>query len=477
MATDPNANLNDFLGTPARPWWRRWLKWIVIAVGVVLLALLLTRCVFGSAAQTQYATDDVERGNLTVTVSATGKLAPTNQVQVGSELSGLVETVTVDVNDRVVKGQPLAVLDTSRLDDAITQSKATLNAALATVAQNQATVSQSRANLARLEEVSRLSGGRVPAKVEMETARADVARAIANLRAAQANVVSQRAALSSNETQRYKAVIRSPVNGVVLARQIDAGQTVAASFNTPTLFVIAEDLSAMELQVAIDEADVGSVQQGQLASFTVDAFPGKTFPATITRVDLGSNLTASTSSSSSTAASSTTQGQVVSYAATLSVANADLQLRPGMTATAEIITKSKPNVLLVPNAALRFKPSDGQQASGGGGNGGIAGALVPRRPRRGGGGGAEKAATTTRGSGQTVYVLDAEGKPQPVQVTIGDTNGTVTEITGGDLKPGAKVITGQLASGSTQGRRGGGTGGSGGQRRQGGAGGGQRGGQ
>jgi len=475
MATDPNQNLDEFLGTPARPWWRRWLKWIIVGAVVLIAVFALSRFFFGGATATQYSTEEAARGNLTVTVSATGKLAPTNQVQVGSELSGLVETVTVDVNDRVVKGQPLAVLDTSRLDDSIAQSQAALNANVAQVAQAQATVSESRAQLARLEEVSRLSGGRVPAKVEMEQARAAAARAVAAQKVAEANVVSARAALSSNQTQRFKAVIRSPVNGVVLARQIDAGQTVAASFNTPTLFVIAEDLSAMQLQVAIDEADVGSVKQGQLASFTVDAFPGKTFPATITRVDLGSNLSAQTTTSTSTA---TTQSQVVSYAATLSVANADQQLRPGMTATAEIITRAKPDVLLVPNAALRFRPGAGAQAAAGG-QGGIAGALVPRG-RRGGAGATEKSATMSRGAQQTIYVLGADGQPQPVQVTTGDTDGTVTEITGGDLKPGMKVITGQLASGSTgqrrqrSGQRQGGNGGG-----QGGAqgGGGQRGGQ
>lgn len=467
MATDPNTNLNDFLGTPARPWWRRWLKWILIGAVVLLAVLLLGRFFFGGATATQYATEEVERGALTVTVSATGKLAPTNQVEVGSELSGLVETVTVDVNDRVIKGQPLAVLDTSRLDDQITQSRATLNANQAQVGQAQATLAEARAQLSRLEEVSRLSGGRVPAKVEMEQARAAVQRAVAGLRAAEANVVSARAALSSAETQRYKAVIRSPVNGVVLARQIEPGQTVAASFNTPTLFVIAEDLSAMELEVAIDEADVGSVKEGQLATFTVDAFPGETFPATITRVDLGSNLSAQTSTATS---STTTANQVVSYAATLNVANSEQKLRPGMTATAEIVTRARPNVLLVPNAALRFRPTaSGQSASSG--QGGIAGALVPRRRR---GNEAEKTATVRRGATQTVYILGAENQPQPVQVTTGDTNGTVTEVTGGDLTPGMKVITGQLAAGGTQAtgarrqRQGGGG--------NGGAGGGQRGG-
>jgi HlyD family secretion protein len=304
----------------------------------------------------------------------------------------------------------------------------------------------------------------VPAKTELDSAQAAMARAVANVRAAQANVVSAQAALSSNQTQRYKAVIRSPVNGVVLARQIDAGQTVAASFNTPTLFVIAEDLSAMELQVAIDEADVGEVKAGQSATFTVDAFPGRTFPASITRVDLGSNLSAQ-----STTTASTATGQVVSYAATLSVSNPNLELRPGMTATAEITTTFKPNVLLVPNAALRFTPAVPQAAAT---EGGITGSLIPRRPRRGSDTG--KSAGGTAGGRQTVYVMGDDGTPQPIKVTTGDTNGTLTEVTGGDLKPGMKVITGQLASGSTArsssgsggGRRqgGGGSGGGGGQR-------------
>ena len=464
---EQRTDLNDFLGVKPSPWWRRNLKWIAAGAVLLLALFLLSRCVMGGE-KTEYATADVQRGNLTVTVSATGKLAPTNQVQVGSELSGLVETVAVDVNDRVVKGQPLAVLDTSRLDDAIKQSRAALASAQATVAQNQATLAESRAQLSRLQEVYRVSGGRVPAKTELDSAQAAVARAVATVRAAQANVVSQQADLSSNLTQRSKAVIRSPVNGVVLARQIDAGQTVAASFNTPTLFVIAEDLSTMELQVAIDEADVGEVREGQKATFTVDAFPGRTFPATITRVDLGSNLSAQSTTSTAT----TTSGQVVSYAAMLSVSNPELKLRPGMTATAEITTTFKPDVLLVPNAALRFAPSTPQAQ---GTQGGIANALVPRGRRRGNSGGAEKTATMARGAEQSVYVLGADGQPQQLHITTGDTDGTVTEVTGGELKPGMKVITGQLSSERASQRRSGG-GGGGGQRRQGGGGGGQGGG-
>ncbi len=437
MADPVRTDLNDFLGAKPVPAWRRWAKWVGVAVGILLLLLLLKSC-FGGAEKPVYSSEAVTRGSLSVSVSATGKLAPTNQVQVGSELSGLVIKVAVDVNDRVTKGQALALIDPSRFQDSVNQSRAALNAAQATVAQNRATVAQSSAQLARLQEVSRLSGGRVPAKTELEQAVADRDRAIANLRAAQANVVSAQATLSSNSTQLVRAVIRSPVNGVVLARQIEPGATVAASFNTPTLFVIAEDLSAMKLEVAIDEADVGSVKEGQSATFTVDAFPGKTFPASITRVDLGSNLSAQ-----STTTTTTTTGQVVSYAATLSVSNADLQLRPGMTATADITTSAKTNVLLVPNAALRFKPS-GEATSGGG----IAVAIGPPRVRRGAAA-ADKGVNVKRGGTQTVYIADANGTPKPVDITTGETNGAMTEVIGGALKPGDKVITGELAKGAS----------------------------
>ena len=437
MATE---QLDEFLGTKEQPAWRRWVKWIAIAVGVILLVLLAFR-LFGKAEAPGYATAPVRRGDLTVTVSATGKLAPTNQVTVGSQLSGLVTRVVVDVNDRVKAGQALALIDPEQIDDQIRAGQAQLAAQVAGVNQARATVAEAQAQLARLQEVYRLSNGRVPSKTELQTGQANAQRAVAALRVAEANVAAARATLAQSQTQRQRAIIVSPVNGVVLARQVDPGQTVAASFNTPTLFVIAEDLSKMKLEVAIDEADVGSVKEGQPATFTVDAFPGRTFPAAITRVDLGSNLTASTASasSSSTTGATSTAGQVVSYAADLSVANPTMELRPGMTATADIITSDKKNVLLVPNAAFRFKPT---QAAAGGEQGGIAGSLT-FRPRRGSR--PEREATLGRGAQQTVYVKGADGQPQAVQVTTGDTNGNVTEVLSGGLKPGMEVITGQLS--------------------------------
>jgi HlyD family secretion protein len=458
MASTAPNQIDDFLGAKPRSRWRRWGKWIAIVVGVILLGLLARSCFAGDAAA-EYSTAPVRRGDLRVTVSATGKLAPTNQVTVGSQLSGLVTRVVVDVNDRVTAGQPLALIDPEQIDDQIRAGEAQVNAQAAQVAQAEATVAEAQAQLRRLEEVRRLSGGRVPSDTELQTGRANAQRATATLRAAQANVASARAQLAQSQTQRQRAVIVSPVSGVVLARQVDPGQTVAASFNTPTLFVIAEDLSQMKLEVSIDEADVGEVKVGQRATFTVDAFPGRTFPAAITRVDLGSNQTvASASASSSSTASATTTAQVVSYAADLSVANPTLQLRPGMTATADIVTSEKKNVLLVPNAALRFRPPAAASGSGG--------PLQFGPPRRRGT--AERQVTAGRGARQTVYVRNADGTPRAITVVTGNSDGSMTEVTGGDLKPNMQVITGQLSSDGA-----GGGGAAGGQRK--GGGGGQRG--
>ncbi len=443
---------DDFLGAKPLPMWRRRGSLIAIAVGILLILFLAIRW-FGGSEEGGYATVDAGRGDLVTTVSATGKLAPTNQVVVGSQLSGQIVRVFVDVNDRVTRGQPLAEIDPEQLDAQIRQNQAQLTANRAAVDQAQATLAQARAQLARLEEVYRLSNGRVPSQTEMQTGRADVQRAGAALGVARANVVASEASLAQIETQRARAVIRSPVSGVVLARQIDPGQTVAASFNTPTLFVIAEDLSRMKLEVSIDEADVGAVKEGQKATFTVDAFPGRTFPAAITRIDVGSNLSAQATTSSTSSTSSST-GQVVSYAADLSVANPTLELRPGMTATADIVTSSRHNVLLVPNAALRFDPG-AQSGAQQGQSGGIAGQLT-FRPRRGDG--SQKSARLGRGAVQRVYVLGEDGQPKPVQIMTGDSDGTRTQVLSGDLKPGMKVITGRLSGAAGSSGGGGGNG-------------------
>jgi HlyD family secretion protein len=441
---ETGKSLDEFLGAPAhRPWWRR-PTFIVGAVVIVVVLLLLSRC-FAGEEEGGYATQSVRRGDLTVTVSATGNLQPTNQVEVGSEQSGLVTQVFVDNNDRVTQGQPLARLDTARLQDAITQAQAGLASAQAQVATAQASAAQSQANLARQEEVYRVSGGRVPSETELDAARADNRRNQAAIRSAQAQVSQANAQLSSAQTNLSKATIYSPVNGVVLSRSIDPGATVAASFQAPVLFTIAEDLSEMKLEVRVDEADVGSVRDGQRATFSVDAYPGRTFDARVSRVDVGANASGSTSSSSSSSSSTSSAGSVVAYTAVLLVNNPDLLLRPGMTATADIITSERNNVLLVPNAALRFNPNEASAQSGG-----ITSVLVPRGGRRGGRGRPTREVGIGRGSQQTVYVLGEDGNPRAVRVVVGESNGSMTEITGGDLTEGMEVITARLAPGQTQ---------------------------
>jgi len=434
-------DLDEFLGIePASPraaLFRR----IGIGLAILVVLVILWRLIFGGDDKAGYATRPVERGDLTVVVSATGNLAPTNQVEVGSEQSGTVVEVYVDNNDRVRKGQLLAKLDPSRLEDSVNQAQAGLASAQAGVQQAEATEQQARATLRRQESVWRLSGGKVPSATELDVARADAARAAAGVATARAAVDQARATLSSAQTALSKAFIKSPVNGQVLSRSIEPGQTVAASLNAPVLFTIAEDLRQMRLEVKVDEADVGQVRKGQRATFTVDAFPGRTFPATIERVDVGANATTGGTSNTTATSSAATSG-VVAYTARLTVSNGDGLLRPGMTATADIITTEKKNVLLVPTAALRFSPDRQRAASE---SGGLASVLAPRPMRRNSG--SAKEASIGRGSKQTVYVV-AEGgdTPQPVQITVGESNGSQAQVTGGDLTEGTQVVIGQFAA-------------------------------
>lgn len=366
----------------------------------------------------RYETEPVSRAALVVTVSATGTLEPTDQVDIGSELSGLIEAVLVDDNDRVVAGQVLARLDVSRLEDQIIRSEAALASAQAKVRQADATITEVRANLARLHTVAKLSGGKVPSKTELESAEATALRAQADAAAARAVVSEAEAGLSSDRTNLEKASIRSPIDGIVLARTVEPGQTVAASFSTPVLFKIAQDLARMELQVAVDEADVGEVREGQEATFSVDAYPNRHYPARIERVGYGSQ---------------TTDG-VVSYKTILAVDNADLSLRPGMTATAEIITAQRDGALLIPNGALRFTPPSPDTTTAKQSRG-IVASLIPRPPVQE----PRKRTNTPSGPERQVWVL-RDGEPVEVAITIGVSDGTLTEVVAGDLEPGMQLI-------------------------------------
>lgn len=429
-ATDETQSVDEFLGTETRPRWKRWAKYWVPALVILLLVLY-----FGSGGEErpQYITEEVTRGSLAIEVTATGNLRPTNQVDVGSEVSGRIDRVYVDVNDRVSRGQVLAQINTDVIEDQIRQARANLNSAQASVAQASATLDVESAQFARLQEVYSLSDGKVPSKTELEAAEAAVKRSRAAVAAAQASVTAARAQLSTAMTNRERALIRSPVSGVVLARQIEPGQTVAASFSTPTLFVLAEDLSQMQLRVSIDEADVGQVEAGQKATFTVDAYPGRQFPATVERVALASNNTATSSQQQQ-------QGQqanaVIIYEARLTVANPDGLLRPGMTATANIATERTGTGLLVPNGALRFDPEDEPAADGDELFNEDFG--LEREEAR---------ATIGRGSRQTVHILKDDGTLEPVEVVTGQSDGRRTVVTSEELEPGMKVVTSVRAAG------------------------------
>jgi HlyD family secretion protein len=391
----------------------RWLIVILVVVGLIVFATMRKNA--GSSSQTQYETQEAQRGNLVVLVTATGTLQPTNTVEVGSEISGIVKSVEADYNDTVKVAQVLARIDTSKLEAQATQFKAALEAAKARVLQAKASLIETQSKFAQIQRVRELSKGKVPSQAEFDTAQAAFERAKADSDSAAATVDQAQATLGATQTDITKAVIRSPINGIVLTRSVEPGQTVAAAFQAPVLFKLAEDLAQMELHVDVDEADIGQVKDGQEAAFEVDAYPDRTFKATITQTRFGSK----------------TVDSVVTYETVLKVDNSDLALRPGMTATADITVKKVQDAVLVPSAALRFEPPV-QQAKAP--SRGLLGALLPRPPIS-----MAKPKEDGNGKQQKVWVLE-DGQPVAVPVTIGATNGAMVEVVSPDITPGTVVI-------------------------------------
>lgn len=398
----------------------RW-RWGIGLLLALLIALLLFTLFGGDqGAGLSYRTAAVERGDLLLTVTATGTLQPLNQVEVGSELSGTISRVAVDFNDEVKVGQVLIELDTSTLENRIVEGKASLLSAEAKVKEAEATELEKQAALKRCRE---LATKKMCSQNDVDAAVAAYARARAGVASARAQVAIAEAVLSGHQTNLKKATIRSPINGIVLDRKVEPGQTVAASFQTPELFTLAEDLSHMELIVAIDEADIGRILEGQQGSFSVDAFPERRFDATITQVRR---------------APQTVDG-VVSYQTVLSLSNDDLKLLPGMTATAEIITRQLSDALLIANAALRYSPPQVEPQTRQGGS--LINQLFPRRrhsrPDR---------ANNDQGMTRKVWLLK-EGEPQEITIKVGDSDGRYTEVVDaemGDLVPGMALITESL---------------------------------
>ena len=365
----------------------------------------------------QIRTEEARRGNLVVTVTATGNLEPTNQVEVGVEVSGTIATVEVDYNDRVARDQVLARLDPTKFKAQVVKSRAALQSARARILQAQATVDESRAQLGRLTRLRVTSKGTDPSQLDIDAADAALKRALADRASAKADVAEANANLESSEIDLAKTVIHSPVDGIVLVRSVEPGQTVAASLQTPILFVLAEDLTKMELHVSVDEADVGRVRPGQRATFMVDAYPDRTFSAEIADVHFGAQEV---------------EG-VITYEAVLNVDNGDLSLRPGMTATATIVVEELRDELLIPNSALRFSPSPREEAEP---SGGLLGRLFPRPSR------SPPKNRREQGSAKKeprVWIV-RDGEPVAIPITTGATDGIMTELVQGDVEPGMPLI-------------------------------------
>jgi len=410
--TDIQAALGLDAAGKAKPRRSRWLYVALVAVAALGAASYLW---FGqSEPVVTYAAQPVERGNIVVEVSATGTLQPLTQVDVSSELSGVIRSVAVDENQRVEKGQVLAQMDTARIAAQVERAEANVKASAARVTEANVTLRETEQTLQRSTQ---LADRNLVASQALETAAAARDRAASAVETAQANVAVAEADLKLQQAELAKSTIYAPIDGIVLTRSVNPGQTVAASTSAPVLFVIAENLETMQLNAAIDEADIGQVEKGQKARFTVDAFPTRRFDASIRDISY---------------ASVTTEG-VVTYQAKLAVDNHELLLRPGMTATVNVVTREANGVLLVPSAAFRFTPPQAQQQR----SFSLRDLFNP--PRMGGrfGGrpqGREGAA------GRTLYVLD-NGQPARRTVEVGATSGDMTEIVAG-LAEGDQVITG-----------------------------------
>ncbi len=381
---------------------RRWLRRAVIllALGGVVAAIVSWRIRAKKGDRTDYVTQAVKQGDLQVTVNATGSLDALETVDVGAEVSGRIRKVLVDYNDAVKEGQVLAELDTEQLDARLRQAQAQLRSAKASENAARATAKEATQAANRATDLAQRG---LISQAALESALASAERARANVSAAAAQTAIAHASLLDAQQIRERGTIVSPIAGIVLARNVEAGQTLASSFQVPVLFRIARDLSQMKLSVAIDEADVGRVREGQRATFTVDAYPEREFESLVKSLR---NVP-------------TIEQNVVTYEAILSVDNQERLLRPGMTATATIITETISDVTLVPNAALRFTPPEI--------------ALMERdKPR--------KAEKVVEGKPkQAVWLLEADA-PKSVEIAVGPTDGDYAQLVEGALEAGVELL-------------------------------------
>jgi HlyD family secretion protein len=361
--------------------------------------------------ETTYRTARVERGSIVSSVSATGNLAAVVTVQVGTQVSGTIQKLYVDFNSPVKKGETIAQIDPALFNAQVEQTHGNYLNAQANLLKAKADLTDAKRNLERYRQL--LKDG-IVSQSDFDTADNRYEQAAATVKAAEGSVAQTRGAYSQAETNLRYSTIRSPVDGIVVSRNVDVGQTVAASFQTPTLFTIAQDLTKMEIDTSVDEADISRIKVGQPVSFTVDAYPDNSFTGKVTQIRNAPIVTQN----------------VVTYVVVVGVDNKDMKLKPGMTANVTVETARKDDVLKIPSAALRFKPKGVKEIK-----------VKPAAPEKPPAKPASKAKNEPK---QKVYVLTAEGKPRPVRVTTGISNDGQVEVVEGDLKENDEVIVEQV---------------------------------
>lgn len=364
---------------------------IISGVVVVLVAVAIFVFVERNGSEPKFRTEKISKGDIVMTVTATGTVNAVITVQVGTQVSGTIKRLFVDFNSRVKKGQIIAQIDPALFDEQVAQAKANLLAAKANLEKSKATEVDSKRTMDRNRE---LFSKNLIARSDFDTAETNYETSKAGVGVAAAQVAQAEASLNNAQTNLGYTRIVSPVDGTVVSRNVDVGQTVAASFQTPTLFTIAQDLTKMQIDTSVGEADIGKVALYQNVDFTVDAYPDITFKGKVGQVRI----------------SPITVQNVVTYDVVITVDNADLKLKPGMTANVSIIVAEKKDALKIPNAALRFKP-------------------------------AEKVRTKQQ-KGPGVWVLE-KGKPERIPVTIGISDGSYTEVSAG-LREGQEVVVESL---------------------------------
>jgi len=387
-------------------------KYIIPALLIVVAVALATGIYFyiKKPAAAVYKTARVERGDIVSTVSATGNLAAVVTVQVGTQVSGTIQKLFVDFNSPVKKGQTIAQIDPALFNAQVEQSHGNLINAQANLQKAKADLTDAKRTLERNRQL--VKDG-IIAQSDFDAADTKYLGAVAGVRGAEGSVAQIRGSYSQARTNLKYSTIKSPVDGTVVSRNVDVGQTVAASFTTPTLFTIAQDLTKMEINTSVDEADISRVMEGQPVTFTVDSYPEKRFRGNVTQIRNSPVITQN----------------VVTYAVIVGVDNRDLNLKPGMTANVAIETARKENVLKIPSAALRFKPKVDKETR-----------EAKTRPAGKGAPGMRKEAT------QKVYILDKDKKPVPVAIKTGISNDGHVEVTEGNLRENDEVIVEQASS-------------------------------